>query len=1080
MKKITQILLVLALGIGIYKASFSQPYVQVASGTSVNLFSIYFVNSKVGYSTGTDNTYSHWTILKTTDDGNTWTLPPVNPNLINKTFTSIFFTKQNTGYVAGYWFMHGHFIAKTTDGGNTWNLISSDLNDKFQISSVFFPDSLVGYAVGGDIDGIGGTNRIIKTTDAGKTWIFQNPGITNTLMAVYFTDDNTGYAVGAGGAIIKTINGGTNWTSCISGITNNLKSVCFSDANIGYAVGDGGKIIKTTNGGSTWTSQTSGTTNNLRSVYCKDANIVYAVGVGGTILRTINGGINWTIDNVGITTQLNSVFFTKANYGFIVGNGGMLIEALPSPIFKFSNFKLNSKYHSGATYNINWQTQNDNQYVKVKLEYSTDGGNNWSLIVDNLTNTGTYKWTLPKIVSSNCKLRISLSGYYYTFTISDIFSIQNLIPITINYPTQNENLFTGIKAPVSWSFTDTVKSYDIQSFQIDYSTDGGSNWKNITTEAGTIRSYIWTVPNDVSNICKIRISDANQPNIIYAISDVFYIKNVAVRYNNIKYYDNVTASADNPKNLLQVGKRFRFKINATNNYIQNLLTLKGIIKCNSSNITVTDSIGTFNNILQGNSAWSLDVYEILVPNNFPTEGEAKFTFTMKDQIVNTITWTTEFMIPFIDCPMLFDDDAFYESTGNGNHIITNGETMEIVPVINNNSNYDFNTVSNVCKASDASITVNKDSTQIFSSILANSTFNIYTKDILATKSSVSSTFGLNFQLSGIYNSDIPLKYGYTYNFTNGVPPTVIDKLIPVTGTVNFTNFDFYKNVTANPANPQNLIGQGRKVRFKVEVKNNLNIKTYGLRGKISCNDKSLTITDSTAAYDEVDAGKFLWSLDEYEILIPETLPLSNDYKFTLTMEDPFFADGKWTSTFTIPMLQCSTVLVDDDVLFESNGNGNGKIEKGETIEMVPLLDNKSAWAISNITAEYTSPSDSIIISGGSQSFANIIAGSINNYYTTDVILTKNSKASSFYINLLLNGTFDTNRVIKYSYKINFLNGFAPSLNKYLIPATGNVSETHFDFYQNVTPNPANPQNLIGQGRKVRFKVEVLNNLNIRT
>jgi photosystem II stability/assembly factor-like uncharacterized protein len=159
------------------------------------------------------------------------------------------------------------------------------------LSSVFFTDANTGYAVGYD-------GTILKTTNGGTDWTAQSSGTTKWLHLVYFTDANTGYAVGYDGTIIKTTNGGTDWTALSSGTTAHLLSVCFTDANIGYAVGGSGTIFKTTNGGTDWTAQSSGAGwNSLNSVYFTDANTGYAVGDGGTILKTLNGGYPGWIDD---------------------------------------------------------------------------------------------------------------------------------------------------------------------------------------------------------------------------------------------------------------------------------------------------------------------------------------------------------------------------------------------------------------------------------------------------------------------------------------------------------------------------------------------------------------------------------------------------------------------------------------------------------------------------------------------------------------------------------------------------------------------------------------------------------------
>jgi len=72
------------------------------------------------------------------------------------------------------------------------------------------------------------------TTLAQEGWFLQNPlPQGNTLYSVYFTDSNTGWAVGDFGAILKTTDGGTSWTLQSSGTTNDLESVYFTDSNTG-------------------------------------------------------------------------------------------------------------------------------------------------------------------------------------------------------------------------------------------------------------------------------------------------------------------------------------------------------------------------------------------------------------------------------------------------------------------------------------------------------------------------------------------------------------------------------------------------------------------------------------------------------------------------------------------------------------------------------------------------------------------------------------------------------------------------------------------------------------------------------
>ena len=84
-------------------------------------------------------------------------------------------------------------------------------------------------------------------------WRWQNPlPQGNLLESVFFTDSNTGYAVGNAGTILKTADGGVTWSIYSSGPINQLNSVFFTDANTGFAAGTGSTgdlILKTSDAG---------------------------------------------------------------------------------------------------------------------------------------------------------------------------------------------------------------------------------------------------------------------------------------------------------------------------------------------------------------------------------------------------------------------------------------------------------------------------------------------------------------------------------------------------------------------------------------------------------------------------------------------------------------------------------------------------------------------------------------------------------------------------------------------------------------------------------------------------------------
>ncbi|MFA6599212.1 MAG: YCF48-related protein [Ignavibacteriaceae bacterium] len=148
--------------------------------------SLFFVNSLVGYSTGSNSaTY------KTTDGGSTWSSLVGSPMGYY-----VYFVNSDLGFVAG------SGVWKTTNGGTTWVKQKLDF-DNF-VLSVFFFDANNGIAVGG-----GG--QVWNTTNGGsnwsRTWVFAMHDLTK----VHFVSSTTGWIVGQNGTILKSTTGGLTW-----------------------------------------------------------------------------------------------------------------------------------------------------------------------------------------------------------------------------------------------------------------------------------------------------------------------------------------------------------------------------------------------------------------------------------------------------------------------------------------------------------------------------------------------------------------------------------------------------------------------------------------------------------------------------------------------------------------------------------------------------------------------------------------------------------------------------------------------------------------------------------------------------
>jgi photosystem II stability/assembly factor-like uncharacterized protein len=291
--------------------------------------------------------------------------------------SSAWFTDDDTGYVVGV----GGVAFKITAGG-TFTQMKMDVNTPFPIKTLYgvcFANANIGFIVGE-----GGL--ILRTLDAGLTWVEQASGVTFDLYSVSCPNTNICYVAGQGGHFLKTVDGtnigGSTWVvnyiDNLLSFSSDFLSICFISPLVGWVCGsvecgvlktlDGGahwynifqqnvaaplslrsvnfydsdygiiagtlmygspitgEIVKTTNGGSTWSPYKSTGTRLLNSVYHTGQLTAFIVGTSGYILKTIDGGINWATLTSGTDYNLNAVYFPSASIGYICGTGGILLK----------------------------------------------------------------------------------------------------------------------------------------------------------------------------------------------------------------------------------------------------------------------------------------------------------------------------------------------------------------------------------------------------------------------------------------------------------------------------------------------------------------------------------------------------------------------------------------------------------------------------------------------------------------------------------------------------------------------------------------------------------------------------------
>jgi photosystem II stability/assembly factor-like uncharacterized protein len=92
-----------------------QTWTKQTSGTTTDLWGIYFVNADTGFVDGINlKTWYDGIMLHTTDGGTTWTKQDIPSS---KGLSDVYFTDENTGTAVGAW----GYIISTTTGGESWS-----------------------------------------------------------------------------------------------------------------------------------------------------------------------------------------------------------------------------------------------------------------------------------------------------------------------------------------------------------------------------------------------------------------------------------------------------------------------------------------------------------------------------------------------------------------------------------------------------------------------------------------------------------------------------------------------------------------------------------------------------------------------------------------------------------------------------------------------------------------------------------------------------------------------------------------------------------------------------------------------
>ncbi|WP_080266890.1 YCF48-related protein [Pseudomonas syringae] len=224
---------------------------------------------------------------------------------------------------------HGH-ILYSDDQGKSW--VQARVPTRQLLTAVYFVDEQHGWAVGHDA-------QILSSSDGGKTWNkqFEDLAREAPLLDVWFKDLQNGFAIGAYGALLTTTDGGQHWEDVSDRLDNedqyHLNGITqVRDAGL-FIVGEAGSMFRSRDEGQTWEKLEGPYQGSLFGVIgTASPSTLLAYGLRGNLFRSSDFGDSWQpIELQGARGPLEfglaSASLLADGSLVLVGNGGSVMRS---------------------------------------------------------------------------------------------------------------------------------------------------------------------------------------------------------------------------------------------------------------------------------------------------------------------------------------------------------------------------------------------------------------------------------------------------------------------------------------------------------------------------------------------------------------------------------------------------------------------------------------------------------------------------------------------------------------------------------------------------------------------------------
>lgn len=170
---------------------------------------------------------------------------------------------------------------------------------------------------------------------------------------------------------------------------------------------------------------------------------------------------------------------------------------------------------------IRWTSLKD--LGTLRLEYSKDSCKSWNPIAIEVTDTGSYTWRVPEGNSDYCKVKVISNNDENIFNESNRFFAMKPGLIVVDAPNGQEVWYKGQRRNIEWNTRG-----EIGTVKLEYSLDNGTLWHLIESSTGNDGVFEWTLPDTVSENCRIKVTSNYYNTVLDESNNKFSIRNPSI------------------------------------------------------------------------------------------------------------------------------------------------------------------------------------------------------------------------------------------------------------------------------------------------------------------------------------------------------------------------------------------------------------------------------------------------------------------------------------------------------------------------------------------------------------------------